>query len=700
MGDSWLMARWMNPNIAAQLQPFAEHNVLAEWASLQRSVKDIGLMEYPAGEDWAINTYGENSYLAYLAAHFNDPVGRYGDANEAQLERYRQIQNTNGAFVGVSSGGPYREAVQAYRTSMAWLQWQVANYPAGTTAAPPASLEWLSDVGIIVHRNPNFYFSICYGPLNGSAGHVMALLNVPALSVPTNAYFATPRCPGILGLGALGRATAARLVSIATNANGFTAELRLTNGTSGTTEAYVNDTGESVAIVEVPWLATGATVSAQPSFTMGIQNDPLAGGTRHLQWPGSAVTLTNFCGLTQNATNNWVCVDNRYGVAAGPGGYFTYQAASNYSRVNIPAGVAEPGAAEDTLSFVPATLVGARYAVWFPGQTAAQSSNLAAQISWAVSGTNATLTFPGAGGSPAQITATVPAQPPLPPYAVAVAGISASSYQNASYLPTNAVDGIYTNFWVSYYGPTNNRAEWLQATFARQIALAEFKIYPRTNNSGYGPSSIMMFCNVTNAIPATGIPASGSNFWSGTMAAMSTLDVKLSPPVCATNITLVITGSYDGGNTNAPRNTQVVEWSFFERAQPGTFGDWQLNYFTDAQLTNSAVSGTTADPDGDGVPNLLEFAVGGNPLVPDATNAVVRGSQISAGQFAIQFQERTSLGNVVRQFQSSGDLLNWSNVVPVAVNPLQNSGSVTIYQAVFPLQTSLRFFRLGYSVTN
>ena len=143
---------------------------------------------------------------------------------------------------------------------------------------------------------------------------------------------------------------------------------------------------------------------------------------------------------------------------------------------------------------MPATLVGARYAVWFPGQTAVQSSNLAAQISWAVSGTNATLTFPGAGGSPAQITATVPAQPPLPPYAVAVTGISASSYQNASYPPTNAVDGIYTNFWVSYYGPTNNRAEWLQATFARQIALAEFKIYPRTNNNGYGPSSIMMFC--------------------------------------------------------------------------------------------------------------------------------------------------------------------------------------------------------------
>ena len=38
MGDSWLIARWMNPSVSAQTQPFAEHNVLDEWTSLQRCV--------------------------------------------------------------------------------------------------------------------------------------------------------------------------------------------------------------------------------------------------------------------------------------------------------------------------------------------------------------------------------------------------------------------------------------------------------------------------------------------------------------------------------------------------------------------------------------------------------------------------------------------------------------------------------------
>jgi hypothetical protein len=700
MGDSWLITRWMNPGIAAQVQSFAAHNVLAEWASLQRCVKDIGPMEYPAGEDWALNTYGENSYLAWLAAQFNDPIARFGDANECQLERYHQILNTNGAFVGVSGGGFYREAVQAYRTGMAWLQWQVANYPAGAMTAPPVSFEWLSDVCIIVQRNTNYYFSLSYGPqTNGSPSKIMGIMNVPALSVPTNAYFATPRCPGILGLGALGSPTTAGLVSLVTNAIGFTAELKLTNGASGTTEVYVNSTGDNVAIIEVPWPAIGVSGSTAASFTMGIENDPLSGGTRWLQWPGNAITIANLSGALRNATNNWVCVDGRYGVAAGPAGYFQYQAASGYTRVNTPGSVSEAGAAEDTLSFVPTNSLGARYAVWFPGKNAAQSSNLAAQIAWSVSGTNATLTFPGLGGAPTQIAAVLPVPAPLPPYQIEVAAITASSTQSSSYPATNAVDGIYTDYWVSLYGPTNH-AEWLKAAFSREIGLAEFQIYPRTDNGGYGPATIQMVGNVSNAIPASGIPADGTNFWAGTMAALSTLDVKMSPPVYLTNLVLVITGAYDRGMTNAPRNVQVVEMDVFERALPGTFADWQLDYFSDAQLTNAAISGVTADPDGGGVPNLLEFAVGGDPWVANATNAVVKGQLLGGSQFAFQFLERASLGNVSRQFQSSVNLLNWTNTTPATVNVLQNLGSTRLYQALFQIQPVPQYFRIQYNLTN
>lgn len=45
------------------------------------------------------------------------------------------------------------------------------------------------------------------------------------------------------------------------------------------------------------------------------------------------------------------------------------------------------------------------------------------------------------------------------------------------------------------------------------------------------------------------------------------------------------------------------------------FVDWKDNYFTEEQVDDLAVSGDYADPDGDGVSNLLEYLLGWNPLV-------------------------------------------------------------------------------------
>ena len=229
--------------------------------------------------------------------------------------------------------------------------------------------------------------------------------------------------------------------------------------------------------------------------------------------------------------------------------------------------------------------------------------------------------------------------------------------------------------------------EWLLVSFPRLSAVSEFQVAPRTQNGGYGPKALAVLLN-------------GGVVYTGTMAPTNTLDVVLTPPVYATNAELLITSSYDPAYPTNSRNVQVVGWSLFERAQPGTFGDWRLQHFTAAQLTNSAVSDANADPDGDGVPNLLEFAVGGNPLTPDPTNATVQGLRSTTGQFVFQFKERNPLGDVTRQFQSSGDLLNWTNAAPILVNPLQNLGTTIIYQAQFPLRPAVSFYRLQYNVTN
>jgi hypothetical protein len=360
-----------------------------------------------------------------------------------------------------------------------------------------------------------------------------------------------------------------------------------------------------------------------------------------------------------------------------------YAATTTYNRL---------GAAEDTLAFYPTNSLTPRYAVYFPGKTALQTSNLAAQVSWAASGTNATLTFPANGGT-VQVSAVVPpslASLDYPPYELGITNVTASSSQSG-YPPTNGVDNNLSTFWVSSgitagQGPTPSHPEWLLVNFPRLCAVSEFQVVPRTDNGGYGPANLQLWLN-------------GAPVTTNTMAATNTLDVKFSPPLYATNAELYLTGSYYRGNSSNPENVQVVEFDLYERAQPGTFGDWLLHYFTDMQLTNSAIGAAAADPDGDGVPNLLEFADGGNPLLSDATNAAVTGFYLG-GQMLFQFHERNALGNVQRQFQSSGDLLDWTNVAPASVNLLQNLGVSSLYEAAFPLQTVPQFFRICYSITN
>ena len=404
-GDSLLMARMADTNIAAQLQPFAEHNVMAVWTNnLNLLVTDTGDFAYPAGVDWSVRDFEHNSFITWMAAHFNDPLARWSDDKLSQCVRYRQLQNGDGTFVGVSAnpGGGilfYREAVEARRTAIAWLHLTYADYPTGTMTAPTNALMYNTDVQVIHQRSPFGTFSFSYG------SRIMANVEPAALSVPTNAFVSSPRLPGILGLGALGNPTSATLISYATNAGGFEAEIKITSSL-GSTEEFIKSTGESVAIVEVPKLSSGSTASSGGSFICGIENDPLTGGSRLLEWATNSATITALSGAARNVTNNWICVSGRYGLAAGPAGYFRYAATNNYDRTDS-AGYSEAGEAEDALMFVENNQLGPRYAVWFPAKNALQTSNAAAAITWATNNSTATLTFPGAGGAATTLVAAI-----------------------------------------------------------------------------------------------------------------------------------------------------------------------------------------------------------------------------------------------------------------------------------------------------
>ena len=84
------------------------------------------------------------------------------------------------------------------------------------------------------------------------------------------------------------------------------------------------------------------------------------------------------------------------------------------------------------------------------------------------------------------------------------------------------------------------------------------------------------------------------------------------------------------------------------------YGDWQHAYFTPTQLADATVSGPNADADGDGIPNLLEFAFNLDPMYPEPAVMtagtglrglpLIRPEQVAAGdtRLTVEFVRRTA----------------------------------------------------------
>ncbi|MEZ5277010.1 MAG: NosD domain-containing protein, partial [Opitutaceae bacterium] len=94
------------------------------------------------------------------------------------------------------------------------------------------------------------------------------------------------------------------------------------------------------------------------------------------------------------------------------------------------------------------------------------------------------------------------------------------------------------------------------------------------------------------------------------------------------------------------------------------YDQWREDTFSPEDAANDAVSGRNADPDEDGIPNLLEFALGTNPGDPDPWN----NAQISlAGDhYVFQIPTDVSMADSTVLAEASSDLVAWSSGQEVA----------------------------------
>jgi phosphodiesterase/alkaline phosphatase D-like protein len=114
--------------------------------------------------------------------------------------------------------------------------------------------------------------------------------------------------------------------------------------------------------------------------------------------------------------------------------------------------------------------------------------------------------------------------------------------------------------------------------------------------------------------------------------------------------------------TNGAGTTYGADQEF--TTNPAPFDIWSESQFTAAELENSAVSGATATPAGDGISNLMKYALGMNPMVGATAGLPVLGTAIVNGANCATFTytKTDSATDITYYPEWSSDLSTWSGV--------------------------------------
>lgn len=127
-----------------------------------------------------------------------------------------------------------------------------------------------------------------------------------------------------------------------------------------------------------------------------------------------------------------------------------------------------------------------------------------------------------------------------------------------------------------------------------------------------------------------------------------------------------------------------------------TFAGWQQQEFG-ADASNPNVAGPLADPDGDGLVNLLEYITGRNPKSPNESAALFVQPVTPGNGLQLQFQRRKGTTDVQLLLQSKTDLAtgSWSTQDPATLNPvITDLGENELWTISLPTTPNESFYRL------
>jgi len=134
-----------------------------------------------------------------------------------------------------------------------------------------------------------------------------------------------------------------------------------------------------------------------------------------------------------------------------------------------------------------------------------------------------------------------------------------------------------------------------------------------------------------------------------------------------------------------------------------TFSSWKYENFTEAEVTDSLLTGNDADPDFDNLNTIFEYGFGNDPKAHDAPGSYSSTIVNEGGSdyFAMTFRRRKNSLDLSFLVEVSSDLANWTPAGTLVGDPVDNGDgteTVTIREDVPASQNAPRFGRISIIV--